>query len=143
VPKVHNLDIYECDGTAYCLGCVDAEEQDGGGSDAGASGGAGSSGAASAGAASDVGGDDYAPRPSTAGDPTGSEEPTSHLIEVRVINALGQVQRDIPFEVHLPDGSIRDGKTGADGFIRLSVAPHSGSCTLRFPEHEPSPNGGA
>ena len=143
MPKVHTLDIYECDGSDYCIGCVDANDEDSLSDTAGSGSGAGSSaGASSAGSAgaADYGDDLYAPASTGEGVSSDPVLGQSHLIEVQVVNAAGVGQGDIPYEVILPDGSTRFGSTSADGYIRLSVSPHTGNCTIRFPEHEPAPS---
>jgi hypothetical protein len=57
-----------------------------------------------------------------------------HTIEVLVVNAHGQPQAGIAYELVLPDGSVHLGRTGPDGVLRLTGLTQVGNCRLSFPE---------
>ncbi|HEV8323670.1 MAG TPA: hypothetical protein VG389_18780 [Myxococcota bacterium] len=134
--NTHNLDLYVHKGDHSCLGCVAAEEGAGADSEAGASGGGAAAGGAptptggAAGAGGAAGGGATPPETPPDAPPLGQE----HLIEVQIVNAAGAPVRGLACEVTLPDGSKRGGTTTADGYLRLSVSPHTGAFTLDLPD---------
>jgi uncharacterized Zn-binding protein involved in type VI secretion len=74
--------------------------------------------------------------PTSAGDAQTSDDataPDEDQLEVEVVNALGEPQPGIDWELTLPDGSTKSGRTLPDGFIRLSGLTQRGSCQLTFP----------
>jgi hypothetical protein len=68
-------------------------------------------------------------------EPTGPEEIVEHTdwIEILVADEDDQPVRDVAFELELPDGSIRRGRTNADGIARCERIP-SGTCKLTLVE---------
>jgi hypothetical protein len=57
------------------------------------------------------------------------------VLEVAVVSAGGQPLDGIRYQVTLPDGSQRSGRTGADGWVRISyVSP--GEATVQFPDYD-------
>jgi uncharacterized Zn-binding protein involved in type VI secretion len=79
-----------------------------------------------------------APAPAATDDtPTGADDDRpidEDQIEILVVNVNGTPQPNIEYELTLPDGSKRTGRTAADGFIRLSHLTQRGDCTLDFPD---------
>lgn len=87
-----------------------------------------------------------APRDLDDGSPLQGEEPSNdapeqvtdeeslHTIEVLVVDARGEPQSGILYELVLPDGSTRTGRTGADGHLRLGGLTQAGDCRITFPE---------
>jgi hypothetical protein len=69
------------------------------------------------------------------GDSTGPEEivEDTDWIEILVADEDDQPVRDVAFELELPDGSIRRGRTNADGIARCDRIP-SGTCKLTLIE---------
>ena len=135
--NTHNLDLYAHTGDHSCLGCVGGEEGAGAGGEGGASagGGAGAGGAAAAsGGAAGSAGAPPAGAPPVETPPDAPPLGQEHLIEVQIINAAGVPVRGVACEVTLPDGSKREGTTTADGYLRLSVSPHTGTFTLDLPD---------
>jgi hypothetical protein len=131
--KVHNLDIYPHTGDESCLGCVDEPDAAESSEDGAAAGGAGVTAGADddddAAAAGPAGGGTPGTAPAPADQPI---DPS--MLEVQVIGATGAPQPQVSCEVTLPDGTKRSGVTGGDGFLRLNVAPHTGTCTLVLPD---------
>lgn len=111
----------------------------GGGGGGGTGGGSGNGGSGSGGGAtggpatgtSTSGGP--ATGTSTTG-PSGPAGPDEHQIEVQVVNARGEPQRGVRYELTLPDGTVKSGTTSADGYIRVSGIPQSGNATLVLPD---------
>jgi hypothetical protein len=68
-------------------------------------------------------------------EPTGPEEIVEQTdwIEILVADEDDQPVRDVAFELELPDGSIRRGRTNADGIARCDRIP-SGTCKLTLVE---------
>jgi hypothetical protein len=62
-------------------------------------------------------------------------------IEILVVNANDLPVADLAFELTLPDGSTKTGRTAGDGFIRFSHLTQRGECTLELPEIENPPGG--
>jgi hypothetical protein len=46
-------------------------------------------------------------------------DPGKHPIEVQVTDAQGEPMPNAPFRIKLPDGSVREGKSDGEGFIRF------------------------
>ncbi len=78
-----------------------------------------------------------------AEEPAGAEEPIAaaptpapakelSFIEVVLQRPDGSPLGSEPYRIKLPDGSLRQGKLGTDGRIRLDSIP-SGDCEVRFP----------
>jgi phage baseplate assembly protein gpV len=61
-------------------------------------------------------------------------------IEVQIVNVRGEPQRNIRFEVTLPDGTVKSGASGADGYIRISGIKQSGEAQLVLPEIDETPS---
>ncbi|MEO7778063.1 MAG: hypothetical protein ABIY63_11075 [Fibrobacteria bacterium] len=60
-------------------------------------------------------------------------------IEFQLVDLDGKALSGIPFEVVLPDGTASQGKSGADGWIRLKDNIHGGEAQLSLfpnPKHE-------
>jgi phage baseplate assembly protein gpV len=55
-------------------------------------------------------------------------------IEVQIVNARGEPQRNVRFELTLPDGTVKSGTSGADGFIRVSGLKQTGDAKLTLPD---------
>jgi len=55
-------------------------------------------------------------------------------IEVQIVNARGEPQGNVRFELTLPDGTVKSGTSGADGFIRISGLKQSGDAKLTLPD---------
>jgi hypothetical protein len=55
-------------------------------------------------------------------------------IEVQIVNARGEPQRNVRFELTLPDGTVKSGTSGADGFIRVSGLKQTGDARLTLPD---------
>lgn len=66
-----------------------------------------------------------------------------HGIEVLVVDARGEPQTGILYELTLPDGGVRTGRTGADGHLRLGALTQTGDCRITFPEIASSPGAAA
>lgn len=59
-----------------------------------------------------------------------------HPIEFQLVDAAGKAIADAEYEVILPDGSVRRGATGADGFVRITDNMHKGEAKLTLkPSH--------
>jgi hypothetical protein len=102
----------------------------GSGSDAqGSTAGGGATGAATA-------ADGSAPPPGP-GAPQDQKQDEKQ-IEVQLVNVRGEPQRNVRFDVTLPDGTVRSGTSGADGYIRISGIAQSGQANLVLPEIDAS-----
>jgi hypothetical protein len=53
-----------------------------------------------------------------------------HPIEFQLVDAAGKAVADAEYEMVLPDGSVRRGSTGADGFVRVPENMHKGEAKL-------------
>lgn len=63
--------------------------------------------------------------------------PSPSWIEITVVDSRGEPIRGRPYRLHLPDGSVREGRLGDDGIIRFDdVDP--GLCMLELPTDEPA-----
>jgi phage baseplate assembly protein gpV len=71
---------------------------------------------------------------SVAATPGPVVEDDEKQIEVQIVNVRGEPQRDVRFELTLPDGTVKSGTSAADGYIRISGLKQSGTATLVFPE---------
>ena len=71
--------------------------------------------------------------PADADEEAADAEPL-HTIEVLVVDARGEPQTGILYELTLPDGSVRTGRTGTDGHLRLGGLAQTGACRITFPE---------
>lgn len=110
--KKHVLDIYECSGDAYCIGCVDAEEEP-----------------SPEESASD-------PTPAARPEelpPAAAEAEEGEWVEVELVDDDDEPVAEVLFEVTLPDGSVVQGTTSADGVARIP-SPSGGDCQIKFPE---------
>jgi uncharacterized Zn-binding protein involved in type VI secretion len=90
--------------------------------------------------ASDVGDGAVAARTSpvvsaSAGEDGDAEEQAigEDQLEVLVVNTHGDPEPGIVFELILPDGTMKTGTSGADGFIRVSGLQQRGDCQLIIP----------
>jgi hypothetical protein len=50
------------------------------------------------------------------------------------VNALGEPQANVRYEITLPDGTVKTGTSGGDGWIRLSGIKQSGDAKLALPD---------
>jgi hypothetical protein len=106
----------------------------GSGSDAhGSTAGGGATGAATA-----ADGSAPPPGPGAPEDQKPDETPDEKQIEVQLVNVRGEPQRNVRFDVTLPDGTVRSGTSGADGYIRISGIAQSGQANLVLPEIDAS-----
>jgi hypothetical protein len=97
----------------------------------GATGGAGGEG----GAGGAEGGAGAAARSSAAVAPsTPAPLHPEHQLEVQLINVAGVPQRNVRYEVTLPDGTVKTGTSGADGYIRISGLAQAGEARLALPD---------
>ena len=61
--------------------------------------------------------------------------PTPHdALDAIVVSAAGAPQKNVEWEVTLPDGSKRAGRTGDGGSIHLENLPPKAQCTLDLPD---------
>jgi hypothetical protein len=60
-----------------------------------------------------------------------TQSPGTHWIEIRLLDEVDRPVRDEPYEVRLPDGSIRAGQLDANGRARLDGIP-PGDCAVTF-----------
>jgi outer membrane protein OmpA-like peptidoglycan-associated protein len=102
----------------------------GGGGGTGGSGGSGGGGGGSGDGTGDGRGGAVAPLGVEGGAPVETTPIDVHAIEIAIITAQGTPRGDVDFELRLPDGSTRGGKTGADGVIRFENLPASGTAHL-------------
>jgi hypothetical protein len=64
-----------------------------------------------------------------------SNEPEEeHQIEVQLVNALGEPQANVKYELTLPDGTKKTGTSGSDGWIRISGLTQTGDAKLVLPD---------
>jgi len=92
-------------------------------------GGSGGRGAAAAGAASGT---------SATAAPGAAPEDDEHQIEILLVNVRGEPQKNVRFELTLPDATVRSGTSGADGHIRISGIKQLGDATLALPDVDAS-----
>jgi hypothetical protein len=59
-----------------------------------------------------------------------NKKPEPHPIEFQLADPAGKTIADAESEVILPDGSVRRGSTGADGFVRIPDNMHNGEARL-------------
>jgi len=57
--------------------------------------------------------------------------------EAQVLNAKGEPAAGVFYELKLPDGTLKTGKTDEAGNLKIDAALQSGECTLVFPDYEP------
>jgi len=55
----------------------------------------------------------------------------------QVLNAAGAPAAGVFYELTLPDGTLKTGKTDDSGNLKVDAALQSGECTLVFPDYEP------
>ena len=55
----------------------------------------------------------------------------------QVLNAAGAPAAGVFYELTLPDGTLKMGKTDDAGNLKVDAALQAGECTLVFPEYEP------
>jgi phage baseplate assembly protein gpV len=121
-----------------------ASPQGGGGTGASSQGGGGSS---TANSASGSGGSSEATASGNAGGAGGGgsaaeeqqqkaqqETTEEYQIEVQLVNALGEPQANVRYELRLPDGTVKTGTSGPDGWIRISGLKQTGDATLVLPD---------
>lgn len=73
--------------------------------------------------------------------PSDDDEPStsSSFIEITVVDSRGEPICGRPYRLHMPDGSVREGRLGDDGTIRFDgIDP--GLCTLELPESSSAPS---
>jgi len=73
-----------------------------------------------------------APPASAAPAPAAAED--EHQLEVQIVNAAGEPQAGVRYDLTLPDGTTRSGTSGADGFIRVSGLKQTGNAQLVLPD---------
>jgi uncharacterized Zn-binding protein involved in type VI secretion len=109
----------------------------------GSSGGAGKSGgaqsaqggsatSASSGGGSSAAGNSGSSPGGAAGSSAHSIEPDA--IEVHVLDAAGKPVKALYYELTLPDGAKRTGKTDNDGVLKITALIQKGDCTIVFPD---------
>src|SRR6185503_871363 len=62
------------------------------------------------------------------------EETEEHQIEIQLVNALGEPQANVKYVLTLPDGTKKNGTSGADGWIRHSGLTQTGEAKLELPD---------
>ncbi|MDB5105355.1 MAG: hypothetical protein JWP91_3044 [Fibrobacteres bacterium] len=78
---------------------------------------------------------DESGEPVPLGSPVRKEKP-KHPIEFRLTDGAGKSIADAEYEVVLPDGTVRRGKSDADGFVRIPDNLHPGEARLKLiPKH--------
>lgn len=63
-------------------------------------------------------------------------KPGEGALEVQLLNKVGRPQANVFWEVTLPDGTQKTGKSDAEGWIRIPMGSVKGECKLRLPELE-------
>lgn len=124
-------------------GGAGATARSGGGSSGGgggAGGGGGTGGAGGAGAGSSGSGAAAAPglaklRAAAANQPA-PVAIDARTIEVVVVSGAGAPQRQVRFQLRLPDGSTREGATSGDGALRFDQLTQAGTAHLVLPDYD-------
>jgi hypothetical protein len=80
-----------------------------------------------------VGSETSAPPPSFIAPDTATDD-SEKQIEIQLVNARGEPQRNVRFELALPDGTVKSGTSAADGYIRISGVRQIGDAKLNLPE---------
>lgn len=78
--------------------------------------------------------DSSSPRFERTGGSDITGQPDEHQIEVQLVNARGEPQSGVRFELTLPDGEVKTGTSAADGYIRISGLQQTGEAMLVLPE---------
>jgi phage baseplate assembly protein gpV len=100
----------------------------------GGGGGGGGGGGSDAESGAEEGGQESQEAPGEEGAPLPEEE--EHQIEVQLVNVLGDPQPGVTWELKLPDGTVRSGSSGSDGYIRISGLTQTGDATLTLPDQD-------
>ena len=66
-------------------------------------------------------------------EPLPEEEP-EHQIEIQLVNKKGEIQKNVRYHLELPDGTVKKGRSGNDGFIRVSGLKQAGDAKLSLPD---------
>ena len=77
--------------------------------------------------------------PAGAGASADPAKPTSvedKFAEAQILNAAGAPAAGVFYELTLPDGTLKTGKTDDAGNLKVDAALQSGECTLVFPDYE-------
>ena len=75
------------------------------------------------------------PKPVPDKPPKLEPAPTPHdALDVTVLSAAGAPQKNVEWEIALPDGTRRAGRTGGGGTIHLENLPPKAQCTLDLPD---------
>jgi hypothetical protein len=61
------------------------------------------------------------------------EDEESHWVSIELQDEEGNPVVNEPFEIKLPDGSIRRGRTDEEGKARYEDLAQAGECEVRFP----------
>jgi hypothetical protein len=64
------------------------------------------------------------------------KDPGKDWVEAQLLDASGKPVPGHRCEVHLADGSIREGVTDANGSVRFEGVAH-GECRIEFPDYDP------
>jgi phage baseplate assembly protein gpV len=100
-------------------------------------GGGGAGGGVAGGATDGAGAAGGAAAPAAAA-PGAAQAETEHQIEILLVNVRGEPQKNVRFELTLPDQTVTSGTSGADGYIRISGIKQSGEATLALPDVDAS-----
>lgn len=76
-------------------------------------------------------------KPGTGTEPTKPAPIEDKFAVAQVLNAAGAPAAGVFYELKLPDGTLKTGKTDDAGNLKVDAALQSGECTLVFPEYEP------
>ncbi len=68
--------------------------------------------------------------------PATPAQPKQHFVDITLKDALGKVKAGVFYELVLPDGSLRSGRTGDDGRIHITGLTMSGQCKLLLPDYD-------
>jgi len=79
------------------------------------------------------------PSPSAPPPPPRAAPVDEQQIEVQLVNALGEPQAHVAYELTLPDGTVKSGTTGSDGYLRYSGLTQGGDARLVLPDVGRSP----
>lgn len=77
--------------------------------------------------------------PAGAGTGTDPKKPApieDKFAVAQVLNAAGAPAAGVFYELKLPDGTLKTGKTDDAGNLKVDAALQSGECTLVFPDYE-------
>ena len=103
----------------------------------GGSGAAGGGGAPGGGGGAPAAGGGAASPTSTAADgaaPPVAPQDDDKQLEVQLVDVRGEPARSVRYDLTMPDGTVRSGTTGADGYIRISGLKQGGDAKLVLPD---------